>query len=466
VKATENAVIFSSEGDEVLMDRAEQNGGSPKLKVGVNGDFTVAPAQAITNSGAPAPYTFDVNAPSGSGVKIGVKAANTGSGRHPFLDYATFPPSGGGGTPTDTDGDGVPDSTDQCPTQPGPASNNGCPVTPPAWNCMGTEIRQGDDIDAIINNNPSGTATRSCVHAGTYPVSAVARLRTGDELDAEPGEEPVSVGPATKLTPVVKLVGSGTDNLLSATGTGSSITWVDLSGARGTGEGTGSAIAAGSAGSDFLVKYSRIHDNDSLGISNMHGSVLESEFFRNSLESDSIGFNASAIKCIDEYEAGRLFVHDEQGNGIWCDAGCDNDPASGLDDGFWVHDSVVVDSGRAGIRYENSANEALLQNNELHGNGLVERRGGVDIRDAQNALVRNNSFGDNGGIGVRASDSGRSNRVDLSNVRVVDNDMNGDRIVTCGGPVACSGNTNVGSRSTGSLLRFFVLPDPLAFSSR
>jgi hypothetical protein len=44
--------------------------------------------------------------------------------------------------------------------------------------------------------------------------------------------------------------------------------------------------------------------------------------------------------------------------------------------------------------------------------------------------------------------------------------VNGERIVTCGGPLACSGNTDVGSRSAGSLLRFFVLPDPLAFSSR
>jgi hypothetical protein len=54
---------------------------SPKLRVSVvsvNGDFTfTAPVQAITNSGAPQPYTFDVNARSGS-VKIGVKAANTG----------------------------------------------------------------------------------------------------------------------------------------------------------------------------------------------------------------------------------------------------------------------------------------------------------------------------------------------------------------------------------------------------
>ena len=94
VKATET-VTFSSEGDVVLWARASQRGGSPKLRVSVNGTFT-APAQAITNSGAPAPYTFDVNAPSGS-VQIGVKAANTGLGRHPFLDYVTFLPSGGGG---------------------------------------------------------------------------------------------------------------------------------------------------------------------------------------------------------------------------------------------------------------------------------------------------------------------------------------------------------------------------------
>jgi hypothetical protein len=35
-------------------------------------------------------------------------------------------------TPPDADGDGVPDSQDQCPNQPGQASNNGCPVPPPS----------------------------------------------------------------------------------------------------------------------------------------------------------------------------------------------------------------------------------------------------------------------------------------------------------------------------------------------
>jgi hypothetical protein len=92
----EEPVSFTSSGDVVLMARASQSGGSPKLRVSVNGTFT-APAQAITNSGAPRAYTFHVNAPSGNNVRIGVKAANTGTGRNPFLDYVTFPPSGGGG---------------------------------------------------------------------------------------------------------------------------------------------------------------------------------------------------------------------------------------------------------------------------------------------------------------------------------------------------------------------------------
>ena len=342
-----------------------------------------------------------------------------------------------------------------------------------AWNCTGTHIWPGDDIDLEINQDEADTATRFCVHAGRYQVSEVARLKAGDKLDAEPGKLEY-VGPATKPTPVVFLEGSGTENLLSALGARISITWVDLSGASGTGQGTGSAIAAGSAGSDFLVQYSRIHNNDSVGISNAKGQILDSEFFSNSEASGSIGFNAAAIKGITEFEAGRLFVHDEQGNGIWCDVGCDN--ASERDNGFWVHDSVVVNSDRAGIRYEDSANKAVIQDNELHGNGAVERRGGIDIRDSQNALVRNNNFGPatiagvsypaNGDkIGVRATDSGRSDRVDLSNVDVENNNMNGDRIVSCGGQVACSNNT-VSTRLAGLSLMVFGLPDPSAFFAK
>src|SRR5215203_2325613 len=257
----------------------------------------------------------------------------------------TFTPSGGGGTP------------------------------PPPSDCE-NDIKPGEDIDAIINNDASGTSTTFCVHAGTYPVSAPAILKAGDKLKGQPGTK-TTVDTATKPTPVVKLVGSGTDNLLRANGSGISISWVDLTGASGTGTGTG-AIAAGSAGSDFLVEYSRIHNNASLGISNMKGTVRDSEIFKNSNTTSSLGFNGSAVKGITEYEAARVYVHDEQGNGLWCDVGCKNSARTNMTPKcptgcFWVHESVVVNSGRAGIRYENSPNEALFENNEIHGNGKTER---------------------------------------------------------------------------------------------
>jgi len=340
------------------------------------------------------------------------------------------------------------------------------------WTCTGTHIFPGvkpeNDIDNVINSDPSDKATRFCVHAGTYPVSAPAILKAGDKLDGEWGTT-TTVDTATKPTPVVKLVGSGTDNLLRARGTGISISWVDLTGASGTGNGSG-AITAGSAGSDFVVEFARIHDNASLGISNMQGTVRDSEFFKNSYAQSSLGFNGSAVKGITEYEAARVYVHDEQGNGLWCDVGCKNSARTTMTQKcptgcFWVHDSVVVNSGRAGIRYENSSSEALFENNEIHGNGKTEWRGGIDIRDSQDAWVGpNNNFGratvagvdypPNGNrIGVRATDSGRSDRVNLSNVDVVgnnfglaDSNMNRDRIITCGGQVACSFNTNVGTR--------------------
>jgi CSLREA domain-containing protein len=47
--------------------------------------------------------------------------------RDSLCDVGAF--EGSVGPPPDTDGDGVPDATDNCPTQSGPASNGGCPVT-------------------------------------------------------------------------------------------------------------------------------------------------------------------------------------------------------------------------------------------------------------------------------------------------------------------------------------------------
>ena len=146
--------------------------------------------------------------------------------------------------------------------------------------------------------------------------------------------------------------------------------------------------------------------------------------------------------------------------------------ASGCTTAWWSAATARVSATR-------TARPGPVRGQQGHGNGLKERRGGIDIRDSQDARVKNNNFGPatiagesypaNGDkIGVRATDSGRSDRVNLSNIDVVGNEMNGERIVSCGGQVACSNNTSVSSRRRGVALMDFDLLDPwrLAKESR
>jgi Right handed beta helix region len=461
-------VNLNQSANITIRARGGSSGGWPSLQLVVDGSNVGSPVE-INSAASPATFNIGANISSGS-HDIGFKGVNVATGRNAFVDVMSFPASGSGGTDpgVDSDGDGKPDSLDNCPDDYNPGQRdddndgvgNKCDdgsTTPPpssdwpASDCE-VEIRPGQDIDAIINNDASGTATTFCVYAGSYTVSAPAILKAGDKLKGEPNPPLTPVGPANKPTPVVKLDASGSENLLRASGNDISITWVDLSGADGTGNGTG-AIAAGSAGSDFLVQFARIHGNDSLGISSMNGTVLDSEFFSNSEANASLGFNGSAVKGITEYVAGRVYVHGEQGNGLWCDVGCKNSARTDSNmtqecptGCFWVYDSVVEDGRRAGIRYENSSSEALFENNVVRGNGITEHRGGIDIRDSQDAQVLNNILSANNGIGVRATDSGRSDRVNLERILVKENDLGGDRIVTCGGQVECINNTNVGTR--------------------
>jgi predicted acyl esterase len=65
------------------------------------------------------------------------------------------------GPPGDQDGDGVPDATDNCPTAPGPASNNGCPA-----------IGADRDKDGIPDSQDQCPDTAGVVSNGGCPASA------------------------------------------------------------------------------------------------------------------------------------------------------------------------------------------------------------------------------------------------------------------------------------------------------
>jgi hypothetical protein len=157
-----------------------------------------------------------------------------------------------------------------------------------------------------------------------------------------------------------------------------------------------------------------------------------------------LGFTGSGLKATNEVEVKNSYIHDNQGNGLWCDVLC-RDSVDHLN-GFWVHENLVVNDGRAGIRYENvdgsNGSEAMIEDNEVRGNSPRALRGGVSIVDAQNAVVRNNVFGattiagvtyspNSESVAIRATDSGRLDRPDLLNVDIMDNVMNGEVIMGC-----------------------------------
>jgi hypothetical protein len=278
----------------------------------------------------------------------------------------------------------------------------------------------------------------------------MVELNEGDELAGLPGtfiERP----PAFDPQPTVTIVGSeGLSNVIRAQGT-VHLEWVKIVG--GTGQysggspiaGTGSGLAMGMASNISSLYAVHITGSDAAGITNARGTFDSIELDDTTQDPNFLGFTGSGLKAINEVEVRNSYIHDNQGNGIWCDVFCHD--SADHPNGFWVHDNLVVNNGRAGIRFERvgdvaDAGEALIENNEVHQNSLELSRGGIDIRDAQNALVRNNVFGaktiadvaylpNASGVAIRATDSGRSDRPDLFNVDIVDNVLNGEVIKGC-----------------------------------
>ena len=91
--------------------------------------------------------------------------------------------------PPDTDGDGTPDATDNCPTAAGPASNGGCPLPPPA-----PADTDGDGTPDSSDNCPTVAGPAS---NGGCPLPPPAPADT--DGDGTPRPKPV-----VKVKPVAK----------------------------------------------------------------------------------------------------------------------------------------------------------------------------------------------------------------------------------------------------------------------
>ena len=323
-------------------------------------------------------------------------------------------------------------------------------------------IECGQDIDNVINGDPVGTTTLfrlrgDCTSA--FTASATIQPKDGDGIDcsipatlfplrlsngssAYDPETHCTINGASGVTQVIKPQGLFYMNGIMVTGG-------TYTGAAATGVG----IAEGQMDNNSVVRGSVVRDTQGAGISNAHGIHHQIELTNTTTNPNALGHIGSGIKGINEFNIQYSYVHDNQGNGIWCDVYC-TDQTSALFGSFHANFNLVVNNGRAGIRWERigdfggasqaNSGEAIIENNELHGNGQDATRGAIDIRDAQDALVRNNYFGTNSGApAIRATDSGRSDRPDLDNIDIVNNILNREQVKGCELPdniVFCSGN--------------------------
>ncbi len=326
----------------------------------------------------------------------------------------------------------------------------------------------GQDIDARINADPRGTASRFVLGADcTFVASATIVPSNGDEVACAVAPTFVQRGPAFDPTTRCTVAGSASvENVFRPIGQGGTTATVRFEGIKITGgnytgsSGTGAAIAEGSMTNTSSHFGIEVRDNEAAGILSAKGTFERVELTNNTLDSNALGVIGSGMKARNEVEVKNSYIHDTQGNGLWCDNYCEDSPTATHPNGFWVHHNLVVNNGRAGIRFErvgdvSTAGEALIEYNEVHGNSPNEKRGGISVRDAQNATIQNNRFGEVTISGVKypanarnvaiiASDSGRSSRPNLFNIDILNNTLNGEIIKGCELPdtvVACSGNT-------------------------
>jgi hypothetical protein len=143
------------------------------------------------------------------------------------------------------------------------------------------------------------------------------------------------------------------------------------------------------------------------------------------------------------------FVHDNLGNGVWCDVQCGD---------YTVVDSVIVRNSRKGVHYEKSGASdevvtysgfAYIARNIVRDNGWENRLhaadGGIVLVSSKNALIEDNVFGGNHRAGVVISQDGRLSGDKhgwvIANVVIRNNTLNGNGIIGCGlAGVTCSGN--------------------------
>jgi hypothetical protein len=285
--------------------------------------------------------------------------------------------------------------------------------------CDGIDVPAGTDVQQVIGQHDEGTTF--CFAEGTYQVPTPIRLLEDTRL----------IGAGIDKT---YLKGTGAEIVVDAQDAPHVlIAHLNITAAQGNAECRPSCGRGFRGGPDNRVSFVRLHDNANNGIGgSARGLIVENSILDHNGSEKFIACCSGGIKGGTGFTIRDSEVFANNGNGIWCDVGCDG--------GMEATGNRIFDNTRSGIRYEISGGGALIAGNRIDNNDVFRQEGahgGIAIVASQNVVIADNIMGDNNGhaIVVRTTPRGASD-----NVRIEGNKLQGQTIDGCGGDVICAGN--------------------------
>ena len=290
-----------------------------------------------------------------------------------------------------------------------------------AATCSGTQIAAGASIQAAIDAH--GTGTTFCLTAGTYRVSSRIRPKSYDTF--------VGTG-ITRDNTTVRT--SSAQVIFETDGTtGVNFRHFAVAGAINAcpGSNCGETGTGISRGTSVTVDDMHLYNNGLNGVGGGNGTltVKNSEIDHNGAAIDGV---SGGIKRIDPLTVTNSYIHDNKGNGIWCDMQCGS---------FIVTGSTVTGNTGGGIFDEISEGSSVIANNIVKGNNTTNsyNLGGISVVDSKNVNIYGNTLGGNIRFGIGAAMDSRVNcgtptsrcGYVLSNVSIHDNTPNGDALQGC-----------------------------------
>jgi hypothetical protein len=283
-----------------------------------------------------------------------------------------------------------------------PPSSPERPTSPSAVECD-VSVESGGDIQAA--SDAAGAGATICL-SGTYELDAPIHPYDGQSF----------VGPAT-------ITGSthtgfelkGTESHVDVTSVDVSLVDLDIS---------GFSLRAVECWLGMTIMGGRLHDNgrNGLGCGLEHGPghiLIDGVEIDGNGGTDHLGSGSGGIKIAqlgpDGLTVRDSSIHDNLGNGVWCDVQCIGT--------FLIEGNEIAANSRKGVHYEKSGasdeyiagqvveGQAIVRDNVVTGNGTEGRAhaadGGIVGVSSRNMLIENNTTSGNHRAGVILRTDGR-----------------------------------------------------------